>query len=134
MAGALAGEAVEPHHGGPAAVAVAVAAVSTVLAGRLDETDAGAGEDSQDGDEARRGEATSPGALTVTLRVHQHPLRQSGLPRLGSQQGRSAPLAVGEGEGQEGEDDRHGDDAQRNEGHDALEAAHGRKEYAMIPW
>jgi hypothetical protein len=134
MAGALAGEAVEPHHGGPASVAIAVAAVSTVLAGRLDQGDASAGEDPKDGDEARRGEATSPGALTVTLRVHQPNAGLPDIPRLGSQQGRSAPLAVGEGEGQKGEDDRHGDDAQRNEGHDALEAAHGKQEYAMITW
>lgn len=134
MAGALAGEAVEAHQRRPAGVTVSVASSLAVLARRLDQGDASAGEHGQDGYEARRGEATSPGALTVTLRVHQPNAGLPDIPRLGSQQGRSAPLAAGEGEGQEGENDRQSDYAERDEDHDALEAAHGNQEYAMIPW
>jgi hypothetical protein len=52
-------------------VTVGVATVTAILARRLDLGDPGAGEDAQDGDEARRGETTSSRAFTVPLGIHQ---------------------------------------------------------------
>ena len=132
VAGALTGEAVKAHQGRPTPVAIIVATFPTILARRLDLGDPGTGEDAENREEARSGQAAPARAFAVTFRLHQPDPRSTRVSGLRSEQCRPARLHTGEGEGQQRVDDRQSDDTQREECCDALDFAHGPGEYAMM--